>query len=267
MTVPLNVSLSWSTVPAATSYTVQVSNTTTFGTTVFSQSGLTVTSSSAAGLANSTTYYWRSAAANSGGSGPWSAVWTFGTIFGTPGMPILSVPANGTTVAPQSVSLSWGSAASASTYNFQVSTTLTFAQIASGVNGLIGTATTVTGLTPNTTYYWRVDGANTGGTGMWSGVWSFTTLATGVAAGGAVASVKTAFSINDNILAYTLGVPGPVEITFSDLLGRVELVVSRMQASGSYALAARDCGLTAGKHIIRFRAPGIDRTASLVIAR
>jgi hypothetical protein len=266
MTVPLNVSLSWSTVPTATSYTVQVSNATAFSSTVFSQSGLTVTSASAAGLSSSTTYYWRSSAVNSGGSGPWSAVWTFGTIYGTAGIPILSTPANGATVS-RSVTLSWGVTPSATSYIVQVSTLSTFMTMTYNQSGITGTSQAIGPLAANTTFYWRVYGSNPNGTGYSSVVWSFTTGTSFVSVPLTLSARDAYFTVKTDGIAYALASSGPVQLTFSDLLGRVALTVSRNQAAGSYIFNFRDCSLSPGRYIVQFKAAGIEKRAMVMIDR
>ncbi len=265
--VPVNVSLSWSTVSTASSYQAQVSTDAGFGTTAFSQSSLTSTFTSASGLANSTTYYWRAGAANAGGNGPWSVAWSFGTIYGTVGIPVLSSPASGTSNLPLTVTLSWGATSSASTYNVQVSTTSTFVPTIYSLNSLINTSTTISSLNPNTTYYWRVDGTNTGGSGTWSAIWNFTTTGTEVLHAGDLHTLKTDFAVKGNTLEYSLESTDPVEIGFSDLLGRIALVVNRTQSAGHYAIELKNCNLAAGHYIVSFKAAGIERQASIVITR
>ncbi len=264
--VPVNVSLSWSTVSAASSYQVQIATGAGFGTTVYSQSGLTTTFISASGLANSTTYYWRAGAANAGGNGPWSAAWSFGTIYGTVGIPVLSSPASGASSMPLTVTLSWGTTSSASTFNVQVSTTSTFVPTVFSLNSLIGTSVTIGSLSSNTTYYWRVNGANAGGSGTWSAIWSFGTQTTSVPRGaGNVAT--TEFAVRGEVLAYSLNAAGLVEITFSDLLGRIALVLNQTQSTGHYAIEFKTCNLAAGRYIIHFKAAGIERRASVLLTR
>jgi hypothetical protein len=72
--------LSWSTSALATSYEVQVSLSSTFGSTILDQSGASLTSATLNGLTNSTTYYWRANASNAGGASAWSSMWSFMTV-------------------------------------------------------------------------------------------------------------------------------------------------------------------------------------------
>ncbi len=75
----LSLSLSWGTVGAASTYTVMVSTSSLFGSTILCQNGLTAQSVALAGLANYTTYYWQANAVNASGMGAWSGIWSFTT--------------------------------------------------------------------------------------------------------------------------------------------------------------------------------------------
>ena len=73
--------LTWNASSGATSYRVQVSTNSSFSTTVVNQS-VTATSytvPSGSRLSATTKYYWRVNATNAGGTGAWSAVWSFTT--------------------------------------------------------------------------------------------------------------------------------------------------------------------------------------------
>jgi len=76
--VAIPAALSWAASSGATSYTVQVSANSGFTTFVYNQS-VTTTSTSVSGLANSTVYYWRVSASNTGGSSAFSAARSFTT--------------------------------------------------------------------------------------------------------------------------------------------------------------------------------------------
>ena len=92
LNVNLPPTLSWSASTGATSYTLQISTSSTFSSFVYNQSGLTSVSQQNTGLANSTQYYWRVNATNSAGTSGWSNVWSFTTINSIPvGMVMISV--------------------------------------------------------------------------------------------------------------------------------------------------------------------------------
>ncbi len=90
--ISINVTTSptfqWNSVSEATSYSLQVSTSSSFGTTVINPSGLTGTSYNGSGLSNSTTYYWRMNATNGTQTSAWSSVWSFTT--NTGGIPVPS---------------------------------------------------------------------------------------------------------------------------------------------------------------------------------
>ncbi len=91
--------------------------------------------------------------------------------------PVLSSPASGAANQPISLSLNWGSVASATSYGLMVSTSSSFTSSVVSLTGITGLNSVVKGLAYYTTYYWEVNATNAGGTSTWSGAWSFTTTA------------------------------------------------------------------------------------------
>ena len=83
--ISLSPTLSWNASSGATSYTLQVSTSSSFSSFVYNQSS-TTTSKQITGLTNSTKYYWRVSAVNNYVTKGWSETWSFTTqsICGTP---------------------------------------------------------------------------------------------------------------------------------------------------------------------------------------
>lgn len=92
-----------------------------------------------------------------------------------PSAPALVSPTNGAVNVSIAPSLNWNSTNGATTYGVQVSMSSTFSSTVINQNGLTGTSLTVSGLSYNTLYYWRVNASNSNGTSDWSSVWNFTT--------------------------------------------------------------------------------------------
>jgi hypothetical protein len=174
--VATNPTLAWNAVTEATSYTVQVSTSSSFGTTVVNQSGLTSALYSASGLGNNTVYYWRVNATNSIGTSYWSAVNSFTTIVAVPSAPTLSAPADGATSISPNPTLSWNTVSGATSYAVQVSTSSDFSALVADQTGIVATTLALSGLSTGTLYYWRVAATNVAGTSAWSSTRSFTTI-------------------------------------------------------------------------------------------
>lgn len=79
---PVTTALTWSMVSGASTYHIQVSSDSTFPSSslVADVSSLTAPADSVHWLVDSTTYYWRARAENSGGAGNWTDPWQFTTI-------------------------------------------------------------------------------------------------------------------------------------------------------------------------------------------
>ncbi len=140
-------------------------------------SSLTDTTKSVSGLNNLTNYYWRVKAKNQVGWGQFSAWWKFTTIIAVPPMPVLVSPPNGSSGQPVSVNLIWHPSAGATSYRLQVSTDAGFSSLIINDSTVTDTIKLVSGLSQLTTYYWRVNAKNSGGTSAYSAVWNFSTQA------------------------------------------------------------------------------------------
>ena len=97
----------------------------------------------------------------------------------TPVAPVSLSPANNSTSVSTSPTLTWNASTGATSYQLQVSANSGFTTTIFNQSNITGTSQQVTGLSNNTTYYWRVNASNTNGTSAWSSpVWSFTTQQT-----------------------------------------------------------------------------------------
>ena len=72
--------------------------------------------------------------------------------------------------------LSWNAVTGADSYRVQVSELSDFSTTVLDQSGLTVTTAMLSGLSNNTTYYWRVLSQNAGGDSPWSSIWSFTTI-------------------------------------------------------------------------------------------
>ncbi len=102
-------------------------------------------------------------------------VWNFTTSAVAPAPPLLASPADGDTVQSTTMLLAWNASSGADTYRLQVSTDSSFATTVFDDSTLAEANQQVGPLSNNTTYYWRVNAKNTGGTSGWSSVWSLVT--------------------------------------------------------------------------------------------
>ena len=175
------------------------------------------------GLTQGTTYYYRLVAQAAGLGPSTGGIQSFATLStGVFAAPLLASPADGSTGVPTSPTVSWNSSAGAAWYQLQVSTNSTFSSTVLSQQGITGVSYPVSGLLPNTTYYWRVNTTYTLGTSGWSSVWSFTTA--GVLAAPSLASpadgstgVSTSPSVTWNAtssaISYRLQVSTDVNVT------------------------------------------------------
>lgn len=87
-------------------------------------------------------------------------------IISAPAAPSLTSPTG--TGIPLNTGFEWTPATGATSYNFQVSTVPTFATTVASQTGLTSTVSGGVALTSNTTYFWRVQAVNAGGSSAWA---------------------------------------------------------------------------------------------------
>jgi glucuronoarabinoxylan endo-1,4-beta-xylanase len=123
-------------------------------------------------MAGSTTYYWRVDEKNSGGTTT-GTVWSFTTVVAAPGQASSPVPSTGTTDVSRTQDLSWTAGSGATSRDVYFGTVIppVTKVIADGTALTYDTGT----MAASTTYHWRVDEKNAGGTTTGT-VWSFTTV-------------------------------------------------------------------------------------------
>ena len=176
---PVNIALNWSPTANAATYGIQVSATSSFATFVVNETGLINPTKALTGLNQGTTYYWRINATNTSGTSQWSTTYSFSTVLPPailiPIAPVLSTPVNLATSLSISPTLNWFSVSGATSYGLEVSVNSNFSTTILNLTGLTSISRAISGLTSGTTYYWRVNAANSSGTGAWSNVFSFTT--------------------------------------------------------------------------------------------
>jgi len=150
--------------------------TATFGTnpvTPVGSSTLTIGNTGAAAAGSYTL-----AVSGDAGSGPKTTNVGLNLYSAAPAGGTLTAPVNGALNVAALPTFGWDAVAQAAGYDIEVSTDVGFGTIVASASGLSGTSwTPAAALNTSTTYYWRVRASNTCGTGSWSGVSSFTTVA------------------------------------------------------------------------------------------
>ena len=153
---PLDVTLKWRKVSGASSYRLQVSTESGFGSgLIVNEGSIGDTVRLVSGLLKNTLYYWRVSAVDPGGDGPFSSSWSFTTYLPPP---VLRAPSNGALAQPTAMTFRWGPAEGAVRYRFQLSLDSLFSTFIKNDTTETDTTRTVIGLTGATVYFWRVQG-------------------------------------------------------------------------------------------------------------
>jgi len=164
-------------------YSVEVSTSSGFGTTVYSASGISSTSASATGLSTGTTYYWRVNSTDGSTTSAWSVTAEFITSTSSSGgvtVPIPTYPIGGVTVYTISPTVYWYMTGASVGVTYEVKYSLYPSMISpTTFTGITTTSKALGTLANGTTYYWSVrsyDGVSV--YSAWSSPESFVTLPT-----------------------------------------------------------------------------------------
>ncbi|UJP64905.1 LamG-like jellyroll fold domain-containing protein [Mongoliitalea daihaiensis] len=169
---PINVRLQWIDNPTAERYQIQVSTDPTFQTWTLNNNSVEGGELNISNLSSNTVYYWRIRGINRSGTGSFSITHQFKTkAFSiTPAQINLTNPVHDSNIFSSSILFSWEEDPIAQSYRFQLSTNPNFTSFVTNVGGLTNTSRTVSNLTTNRDYFWRVQAVNEAGAGEFSEV-------------------------------------------------------------------------------------------------
>ena len=195
----------WNTSTGATGYYLDVSTVATFASFIpgFNQKDVgNVTSYAVSGLVGGTTYYYRVTAYKG------TKLSTSSNTITTSAVPAAPAAIAATSIGEVSLNANWNSATGASGYYLDVATASGFTSFVAGFNNKdVSNVTTylVTGLSANTTYYYRIRAYGAGGTGANSNTISALTIPAAPTALAATSITNITFNANWNASAGVTG--------------------------------------------------------------
>lgn len=171
-----NPVFSWSNVQGAANYHIQISLTPSFTQIIIEDSLITDTLIQKGPLNFSTLYYWRIRAYDNLFSSQFSEPFSFSTIIEAPEIPELLLPTNNSFNLQTSQEFIWHPSLRAEVYHLQISTDSLFSTITAEDSLITDSTKSISGLSNNTQFYWRVRAINVGGYSNFSDYYKFRTL-------------------------------------------------------------------------------------------
>ena len=185
-------------------------------------------------------------------------------------------PPNRESGLPTNVTLEWNPVDGADSYHVQVATTSGFTTLVFDAPDQTVTTFQATGLTDNTTYFWRVAGVNAAGTGSWSATRQFT-VGTDTAIEQVDDDVPAAYHLDANYpnpfnptttLSFALPKAAHVTLTVYDATGAAVItLVDRRLAAGRYTTAWEATGLASGVYVAQMRAESFVQTRKMILLK
>ncbi|WP_194974087.1 LamG-like jellyroll fold domain-containing protein [Aquiflexum lacus] len=162
---PLLIHLNWVEEPSAETYQIQVATDSNFNNRIYTNSDLTESPLVIPNLDSNKTYYWRIRGRNRSGAGIYSSINTFKTSSypSPPEQVEIISPENDINVFDTKISFLWKEEPIAQSYRLQLSTSSNFNSFVSNIGNLKNTTYTISNLSSNTQYFWRVIASNEAG--------------------------------------------------------------------------------------------------------
>jgi len=264
--VALTPNLTWTNIfPPSCYYRVQISLASTFTSNLLDSSMILLSNLNipAGKLSNSTNYYWRVAATNLAGVGPWSSTRNFTTVNATPIAPALVTPLNNTQGVSLTPLLNWDTVSSASTFRVRLSSDSSFVTTLIDSAGLNVTQFQVPQgkLQLGVKYYWRVSASNSCVTSVWSQTWNFSVVLT--TAGNYESEIPKVFKLYENYpnpfnpvtrIKFDLPDNSSVKLFIYDVTGKLvtELLNTQLTA-GSYNVTWNATDVSSGIYMVRIQ--------------
>jgi len=251
--------------PSISNYWFEYGTDSTFTLITGRDTILTDTLKSVSGLSNVTKYYWRVKAKNQIGWGTYSSAFNLTTIVPLPVAPVLiSPPNNATNLAPNNVTLDWGSVLYTATYNVKVANDSLFTSIVFDTSNVVQDSLKLRNglLSVNGKYYWKVSASNISGTGPTSPVWNFRVNPTGI--NSLMGEVPTVYKLYNNypnpfnpVTRIKFDIPDIsfVKLVVYDLTGKeVITLVNDKVGAGRYEASWNGMSYSSGVYFVRIEA-------------
>lgn len=188
----------------------------------------------------------------------------------------LLVPENGATDVAVQPEFSWLADALATSYQIQVAENAGFSTLLVNQSGLSDT-TLISNMTlqNNTTYYWRVRGINTDGSGDWSEIWSFSTR-TGVSVEHE-SNLPKVVTLQQNypnpfnpVTSIRFGLPETADVRLEvyNVLGqRVAVLAQERREAGWHTVQFNGSALSSGTYLYRLTAGDTVQSRMLMLIK
>ncbi|MDP4221209.1 MAG: T9SS type A sorting domain-containing protein [Bacteroidota bacterium] len=270
-----NPTLTWQAVASATSYEVQVSMSQDFSGIILDSIGIKATSLVVSGLQNSKAYYWRVAASNDAGSGPWSSSWNFMTTdlpTPAPDSPILISPLDGAFYVDNVPNFLWHPSLHATSYQITIAKDTQFQNVVITSEKSPDTVYSLSPILPNGSYFWHVEAFGDGGSSPFSETRLVAFLLTGGVsdrsreAGLTISNFPNPFSTK-TIVNCSMSESGSASMKIFDLLGReVQSIRLGFLNAGNNQFELDATALQAGTYFLRLQFNGKTVSHAIQIA-
>ncbi len=219
-------------------------------------------------------YYWKVKAFGQVGESDFSDVHSFQS--GIPLPPVLNYPPHATLNVPLTPVFNWFKSEGATSYRFQLSTTVSFQDTTIIYDETVTDSTfaVTTPLTPNKNHFWRASAINTYGTSFWPTGFGFkTTTDTYVEKEG----IPTEFDLKQNYpnpfnptteIEFSVAQQGFVSLKVYDMLGReIANLVNEELSKGNYSVIFNASEFASGSYVYHLNVDGVRFSKKMLLLK